>query len=196
MLNNYQLGLVAFTWGQFHRKCTWSLLDQWCEFRNHKFKIMPAFLRGQYAKDERWFLWILFGVSESSSCEYPVLAPPCSFHEQSFDWCTSQVQFYIYFFTLMINRTKLLYRSLTIASLSNRLNWGNQPAHQYSWPQASELSGFGGGKSPLRCGWLQTTSTTSKCPGQRNLPTERLGLSALAWVSYWSKKKKKKKKQF
>ena len=45
MMTNHQLGLVAFIWGQFHKKSSRYL---WSDFENHLFKISTASPRGQW----------------------------------------------------------------------------------------------------------------------------------------------------
>ena len=46
MSNNHQWSLVAFTWGQFHKKC--SNIYSWYDFENCQFKITTASHRTQW----------------------------------------------------------------------------------------------------------------------------------------------------
>ena len=53
MLTNHEWGLVAFTWGQFHRKCSESIFEIWyhMNLKMSNFNITAASPRGQRVKD-------------------------------------------------------------------------------------------------------------------------------------------------
>ena len=70
MLTYHQSSPVAFTWGQFHTKCS---IYPWHEFENHQFKVTATFPRGQWVNS----LWPSGTVWHRSSWSSLVQARAC-----------------------------------------------------------------------------------------------------------------------